>query len=319
VPNLVTLILTNSLDITVDRLIRHIGPSKIFRFNMDLWEEYDVTVTCGDFQITNLAGGEVRKSQISKCLWRKPMSKYRIHWTRDIPQQTIYTETEIFYAMREIKNLLWREGKLILIEPGANLRIGKLVQLEVGRKFFIIPSYEFFSSPRTQRQTGRERIVKSLSSERVTEDKYLWTTRVKEDELDPNAPWMVQDRVEATHDVTVVFVRDKMFGFALDRRGFVDQTDDWREVGDSKSLEWETYPLTSGLEEAITGFMTEIGLHYGRLDFLYDGTKYFFLEVNSNGEWDWLDPKGDVGLLNKMLEEIHPDSRLHSIPLCWHP
>jgi D-alanine-D-alanine ligase-like ATP-grasp enzyme len=32
--------------------------------------------------------------------------------------------------------------------------------------------------------------------------------------------------------------------------------------------------------------MRDLGLHYGRLDFLHDNERYVFLEVNPNGQWD---------------------------------
>ena len=54
--------------------------------------------------------------------------------------------------------------------------------------------------------------------------------------------------------------------------------------------------------------MRRIGVHFARIDFLrrrIDGA-YVFLEVNLNGEWGWLDPDGNEGLLGKILHEIDP-------------
>ena len=61
--------------------------------------------------------------------------------------------------------------------------------------------------------------------------------------------------------------------------------------------------------------MTDANLHYGRLDFLYDGSTYAFLEVNSNGEWEWLDRDGSNGVLPRVVSEIHPDAPVHPIPI----
>ena len=61
--------------------------------------------------------------------------------------------------------------------------------------------------------------------------------------------------------------------------------------------------------------MRGVNLDFGRLDFLYDGSTYWFLEVNANGEWDWLDPNGDVGLLDKMVAELDPETPVHPIPV----
>ena len=57
--------------------------------------------------------------------------------------------------------------------------------------------------------------------------------------------------------------------------------------------------------------MRDAGAHYARLDFLRRGAgdraeDYVFLESNFTGEWGWLDPRGEHGLLQKVLEEIDP-------------
>jgi hypothetical protein len=60
--------------------------------------------------------------------------------------------------------------------------------------------------------------------------------------------------------------------------------------------------------------MDEMGLQFGRLDFLLNELGYHFLEVNTNGEWAWLDPDGRHGLLPKVVDEISPDTPIHPIP-----
>jgi hypothetical protein len=42
---------------------------------------------------------------------------------------------------------------------------------------------------------------------------------------------------------------------------------------------------------------------------------YFFLEVNANGEWAWLDFDGKNGLLDKILGEISPLTPRYCIPV----
>ena len=61
--------------------------------------------------------------------------------------------------------------------------------------------------------------------------------------------------------------------------------------------------------------MSDLGLHYGRLDLLFTGEDYYFLEVNPNGEWAWLDFYGEIGLLGTMIEEISPRTTRFSIPI----
>ena len=59
--------------------------------------------------------------------------------------------------------------------------------------------------------------------------------------------------------------------------------------------------------------MRRAHLNFGRLDFLRgnDGELYF-LEVNSNGQWGWLDYKGDNGLVDAIIGEILAVHRMNT-------
>ena len=314
--NPITFIYTNSLDMTADLLISKIGTEKIFRFNVDLWREYKIKIDHDQLSIENSAGRRVTNGDISKFYWRKPFTNQYLYPQRKIPSELIYMEEELTYAMRDMVNLAWSEGKIVLVEPMADSRVGKFVQLRVAGRYFTVPPYKFVSGSPDFFEPGKLSIVKSLTSKRVNEHTVLYTTRVQEDELDPSTPWMIQDYLPASWDVTIVFVRDTMYGFELNRDPFLDKTVDWRETGGPDATDgWRCHPIPKPLEDSIFRFMDDLGLHYGRLDLLYTGEDYFFLEVNPNGEWAWLDFSGDVGLLGKMIEEISPDTRHHRIPI----
>ena len=108
----VTLIFTNSFDQTVDRLVRHIGPDRIFRFNLDLWRDYRISIVRGDFSIVNPLGREVRQADVAKFFWRKPLSKFRLKLdATGAGEQDFYLEEEIYYAVREIRGMLARRGR----------------------------------------------------------------------------------------------------------------------------------------------------------------------------------------------------------------
>lgn len=325
-----TLIFTNSYDLTVNRLIQRLGSERVFRFNFDIWREYRLSVTPDDFRLANPTGREIRRADVAKFLWRKPISRFQLPGHQSPPSglarlfgrrrrtgfsaEERYVEEEMLYATREIKNLLWRDGKLVLIEPAAYMRLGKFVQMEAGARYFAVPPWEFSFDATKPRRGESRRIVKSLTSERVADNTFMWTTVIEERSLDPGTPWFVQDLVEATLDVTVVHVRGKLFGFALDRASLAGETVDWREVGERTTPLWAPHELPKSLGQAIRAFMKEVSLDYGRLDFLYDGETYWFLEVNANGEWDWLDADGKGGLLDLMVREIDPATPVHTIP-----
>jgi hypothetical protein len=312
----ITFIYTNSLDLTVDLLISKIAAEGIFRFNFDLWREYKIKIDPHGFWIENPVGRCVHSGDIEKFYWRRPHTTSRLYPGRKTSEEIIYMEEEIYYAFRDIVNLLWAQGKIVLTEPMADSRIGKFVQLKVAQKYFKVPAYKFVCGSPDNLEKGKLSVVKSLSSERVKGSLVLYTTRVTEDQLDYTTPWLIQEYIPATKDITVVFVRGEVFGFELNREGFLDQTVDWREMGpDTATDAWLPHALPKKIVDSIRPFMNDLGLHFGRLDMLFCEGDYFFLEVNANGEWAWLDFDGKNGLLDKILGEISPLTPRYCIPI----
>lgn len=68
--------------------------------------------------------------------------------------------------------------------------------------------------------------------------------------------------------------------------------------------DWQLIELDSNFIKNIQSFMRECGLRYGRLDFVTKGQSYYFLEVNPNGQWAWLDLSGKNGLLAAMVMAV---------------
>ena len=311
------LIITNSYDTTADLLVFRLGANKIFRFNYDVWHDYRFEITTKGIFIADPSGREIASGNIAKALWRKPWSR-RTHRPASRTSEELYYDGEMLYALREMVNLLWLDGKVVLVEPFAELHAGKFVQMRIASAYFQVPQYQFRRQAQSIFPANDDIVVKSLTMEPVGDEdarELLFTTKVVDSSLSADCPWMVQHYVHAQKDVTVAFVYDRLFAFELDRKGFLDRVTDWRELpSDWEQGDWQPHQLPDNIASGVFGFMKEMGLHFGRLDFLWGKDGYYFLEVNTNGEWAWLDTEGRFGLLQKVIEEISPDTAIHPIP-----
>lgn len=312
------LVVSNSYDTTADLLVHRLGPDKVFRFNFDIWSDYTIEITLSGFRIVDPVGRSADSENIAKVLWRKPWSRGPYRPT-SLTDEDRYYDQEVWYAVRDIVNLLWRDGKIVLVEPYAERRAGKFVQMRIAAKHLRVPPFQFRLRRPSVFADPQMVVVKSLTSETVgplEERELLFTTKVDDSALSPDCPWMVQTYVDADKDVTVAFVYDRLFAFELDRTSFRELTTDWRETPtDREGSEWRPHHLPDDVSRSIFAFMHEMGLQFGRLDFLKSSNDYYFLEVNTNGEWAWLDTQGCHGLLAKVVMEVDPDNALHSIPV----
>jgi hypothetical protein len=287
------LILTNSLDGTSDEIVRRVGSEQVFRFNVDLWKDYILTVNSNGFFISDPTGRTCRSEGIRAAYVRKPSFDDPL----TIPEggcEEAWLRTQIAYVVQELYNWCNSKGLVRLVEKGAQNRLGKFSQLWIAQKYFPVPRWRFQHNPEGVEVDFSPCIVKPLTADFIEEYQFLFTKRADPLELDPSYPWMIQKEVDASHDVTVVYVRGVSFAFRLDRATF--EGVDWRKHINRQSLDWEAWGLSNEQEERI-----------GRLDFLMSGDVLYFLEVNTNGQWAWLDEEGRCGVFDAVVSELTRD------------
>ena len=57
--------------------------------------------------------------------------------------------------------------------------------------------------------------------------------------------------------------------------------------------------------------MAETGYRFGRFDFIRKDGELWFLELNPNGQWAWLDRDCKNGLITAIAEAIISEDRRH--------
>lgn len=311
----VLFIYTNSFDLSADVLIRRLGNAAVFRFNLDLWRDYQIEINGQRVTIANPSGRMVDSRDIVKFLWRKPLTNHELYPDQSFSRERVFEEDELAYAMREVWNAMYYSGRAVLIDPLSDILTGKLLQAQIAEQYFPVPQWAVVSGKAQQRDAELGRVAKSLTSRRIADRSVLFTRRVNVGELSPTSPWFVQSYVRAQHDVTVVFVRGALFAFALDRTQLPTGVVDWRRARVlAPEQNWVPHTLPGEISEAIQRFMTDMSLHYGRLDFLLSDRRYYFLEVNPNGEWGWLDPDGKTGIVDALAAELSPETPCRGLP-----
>ena len=81
---------------------------------------------------------------------------------------------------------------------------------------------------------------------------------------------------------------------------------DWRNQEDVFNLEqkWKPFSLTEKQRGAVSAFLHQIAVDWGRIDFLRRDSKLVFLEYNGNGQFGFLDPKHEFGILDGVVEYL---------------
>ena len=196
------LILTNSFDGTADIISKILIDKKIkfLRWNIDLWNEYEIVFDENNFKIIDPLNNSISSINFPKVLWRKPFVDY----IKTNPKYKI-NEIDIKFAGSEIKTVLHsiisftRNTVGNFIDPIDEFRLPKLKQLEVAKKYFKILPYEF--SIIKSHLNIENSISKPLGNPGVG-DKVLYTTKVKQKDVMRPYPWFFQKVIEKGRDVT---------------------------------------------------------------------------------------------------------------------
>lgn len=296
------LIVSNSMDGTTDLLLPFLrGKKEIFRFNVDLWREYSFEINTNSFCIIDPLGRAISQDSCSSLYLRKA---YFLDEDRFKPiggDLESWCQHQIRSIIDGIYWICKKRGLVRLVERNADRRLPKIVQMRLATSYFTVPQWTVTSSP-AKSILSDPVVCKSLDSAFLGDFRTLFSTKCSKASLDANYPWFVQDYVEAEGDLTVVYAASKLFSFY--RGKIAGEPIDYREAESGQDEGWAECRLPFELEENIRRYMSSLGLDYGRIDFLVKDSSYFFLEVNPNGQFAWLDPDNKTGLLSWIAECI---------------
>ena len=180
---------------------------------------------------------------------------------------------------------------------------------EIAKKYFRIASWHFFHGELPDELKCGRWVVKSMTATPIGKDKAFFVKEVDPCALDLAYPWFVQERIDGEEEVTVVYIDGKTYAANAPRDSF--DGEDSRKALFVNPTSWPRCELSPDDERAIKGFMDETGYRFGRFDFIRKNGELWFLELNPNGQWAWLDEKNEHGLVSMVANAIKAEDREH--------
>ena len=299
---------TCSQDTTTDIVMKELDANDVLRFNIDKPDDFAWDFHCNGFRIADKANGrEITEKTFTSFYLRKPMYFDFI----DVPKFGC-VENWRREETAELFNDFFREcqsrGKVALIRSQSN-KYGKLRQLLAAKKHFRTAPWHFFHGELPDELKRGRWVVKSMTSTTIGEGKVFFVKEVDPAALDLSYPWFVQERIEGEEEVTVVYVDGKTYA-ASEQRNLFDGEDSRKSIFINPHA-WPRCELSPADERAIRGFMDETGYRFGRFDFIRKGGELWFLELNPNGQWAWLDEENEHGLVSMVADAIKSEDLAH--------
>mgnify|MGYP001597946335 CR=1 FL=1 len=191
------------------------------------------------------------------------------------------------------------------VDPIARVHLAhhKVLQMEVARRLGLETPDTLISNDadEVRRFFDRHRgevVTKMLHSFAVTgsgEEQVVFTTPLAEADLAGlenlrHCPMVFQEKVAKDVEFRVTAVGDRLFPASIDSQSSPLGKDDWRRDGVGLAGKFRQDVLPADVEARLLELMRTFGLVYGAIDVIRTPEgRHVFLEINSAGEWGWID------------------------------
>jgi len=306
------LIITNSEDATADYLIDRIGGKVNFvRFDTDLdLKNFSAYWTKRGFELS-LNKEKLNIADIYNVWYRRP---------KPFTLNTEIPEIEQRHAIEEWQEAI--EGILTIIptEKWINHPLSikrasyKIEQLNRCNKFGL-------KAPRTLLTSGKKDlrnfyqevgdiVIKPIShgyleGRDLLTDKLLYTNSLNEEQISqfPNenlCPTLFQQKIRKEYDIRITVLDDKLVAVKLSNPN--NKKIDIRR-DNMEGVSYASYELPNELKNGIISLVKSYGLRFGAVDLVKSvNGDYYFLEINPNGQWAWMDIYGKTEIYSLFLK-----------------
>lgn len=282
------LLLTTSICGTADAIAYCCSHKNIpfFRFNADLYNYYDFIWTEDKFVIRDPTGRCVSSDKINA------VAIYKAYLPRDdygafeefAPGEEKWLKCTVNYIFRALA--VWAmERKLLRLFVPNEFNYEKTKQMKIAQRYFAVPPFTIFWG-KLKPEKGNV-IAKVLHQEKFSDGQFAYAKIVDTDSLDTLYPWFIQEIAAGDRDATILYINGKVHCFQFaHRRGALT---DWRVTQGTAQNQWRIWEPENDFVKKVDLYMKDMGLKFGRLDFIIGGKEPQFLEVNPCGQFGWLD------------------------------
>lgn len=309
------LLVTSKRDLTSDFIILELQRRGLPYLRLNTEDVPKAVFRCmpggdGDWQF-NLPDASFDLSHVKGAYFRRPGMPEALSDLREVERS--YSALEWYAALQ---SLYWAIGERWLNPPHLiTLAENKIYQLTLARTLgFLIPDTLVSNDPAAAKEfASRGQIIgKPLRNAVVkgpTADRVVFTTRVSINELtDPQSiracPMILQREIRKQFDVRATVVGNQVFAATIDSQSDPATEVDWRRTS-KPDLVHAVYHLPEDVVAQCIALTRKLGLRFGAIDFVLDqDDKLWFLEINPNGQWGWIETRTGHPIAAAIVSEM---------------
>lgn len=282
-----------------------------FRLNSDkLNHDQKISISQNSFELTDELGKTIKAEDV-KAVW------HRKSWMIDIPEELDDAYRKIF--LKEYSTLRYNLFTMLENVPWINpfenenrIDGNKMLQLNIAQKNGLIIPETLFSNDAEAitgffHTYGNGKMVAKLHgviSKSMGGENFLSTNIIDENSIQDIAdieycPMIFQPYIEKEYELRIAYLDGEFFTGKINN----SENADWRiALG---NYFWTEYHLPENIKTSLTAMMKEMGLYMGAIDMIRGkDRKYYFLEVNPQGEWGMLQKDLDFPIAQRIADNL---------------
>lgn len=281
------LIITSSIDYTVDYMIsKYCDRAAFYRCNVDWFGKYEFSVTNSGWSISCMDwNNSLSEKETYSIYYRKPrfpdLTGFEIEYTAMIQNDILSLINGIVDSFRGI----------VLTKPCILRKCeNKVYQLSYASTAgFLMPkSYIGNAIGEAKALECYKTIIKPICTGKVYKKEIceIYQTSIFDsfDEDISLTPIYLQEYEAKFFEVRVTIVNKKIFPVKIESKDAVD----WRR--DYEHNQYSIINVPDEITDRMLKMMDDFDIGFGAFDFIVNSDgKWIFLEVNPNGQWQWLE------------------------------
>jgi len=311
------LIVTNERDLTSDYVVLELRRRSLpfHRLNSECFSEANVSFDprCGeDAWVIDINGVTIDFGTVKAAYFRRPGTPSAPTAVRQNAARR-YCEVEWGTALAAALNSLgerWLNSPLS-ISAAENKPRQLAIACSLG---FAVPetlvtndirrAQGFLSQGMSVAKPLREALLDEGGKERVIFTSRLGALSETDERKVAAAPVVFQREIRKRSDIRATVVGDTVFAAEILSQDLDETKTDWRR-GSRSDLTHRPHKLPDDLQSKCVRLVRTLGLRFGAVDLVLDQNgSYWFLEVNPNGQWAWIENRTGMPLTRAIVDEL---------------
>lgn len=311
-----TLLLTNKEDISADLVVLELRSRGEHFVRLNVEDAPSIRVEndprSGQWLWTLADGRKISAEGGFRSVWyRRPGWVGDGVLASDVADFTNNQWRQCLWSLTNSSNVLW------INDPYCNMRAEcKPIQLSVAHSLGLtVPDTRVTNNTSCLREFRASHkngvIVKALYAPLLEADQsFIFTHLLNESEVPAEAemciaPLICQEALFPKKDLRVTIVGEHLYAAELELDP--SQSIDWRLS--SHEGNWRVTALPELLQQQLFAFVRRLGLVFAGIDLIFYNEQYYFIEVNPNGEWGWLQTQAGLPIARAIAQTLIAEKR----------